>query len=133
MKHQRKIHGSILRYGNQEMFEAEMRTLADELNENGTGCAVDPMTSMSKDVLEKHRAEVVDMFLTKFDKKMYEEAIREEGRDEVREKYAKLSKDHAELSKDHAELSKDHAELIKQLDAERKKNAELEALLKKKN
>ena len=87
------------------------------------------------------------MFLTKFDKKMYEEAIREEGRDEVREKYAKLSKDHAELSKDHAELSKDHAELskdhaelskdhaelIKQLDAERKKNAELEALLKKKN
>ena len=72
-----------------------------------------------KDVLEKHRAEVVDMFLTKFDKKMYEEAIREEGRDEVREKYA--------------ELSKDHAELIKQLDAERKKNAELEALLKKKN
>ena len=43
------------------------------------------------------------MFLTKFDKKMYEEAIREEGRDEVREKYAELSKDHAELSKDHAE------------------------------
>ena len=76
--------------------------------------------------MDKHRAEVVDMFLTKFDKKMYEEAIREEGRDEVREKYAKLSKDHAELSKDHAEL-------IKQLDAERKKNAELEALLKKKN
>ena len=50
---------------------------------------------------------------------MYEEAIREEGRDEVREKYA--------------ELSKDHAELIKQLEAERKRNAELEALLKKKN
>ena len=79
-----------------------------------------------KDVLEKHRAEVVDMFLTKFDKKMYEEAIREEGRDEVREKYA-------ELSKDHAELSKDHAELIKQLEAVRKRNSELEALLKKKN
>ncbi len=93
-----------------------------------------------KDVLEKHRAEVVDMFLTTFDKKMYEEAIREEGRDEVREKYAELSKDHAELSKDHAELSKDHAELtkdhaelIKQLEAVRKRNSELEALLKKKN
>ena len=57
---------------------------------------------------------------------MYEEAIREEGRDEVREKYA-------ELSKDHAELSKDHAELIKQLEAVRKRNSELEALLKKKN
>ena len=42
-------------YGNQEMFEAEMRTLADELNENGTGCAVAPMTSMSKAVLETKR------------------------------------------------------------------------------
>ena len=91
-----------------------------------------------KDILEKHRAEVVDMFLTTFDKKMYEEALREEGREELEAKYAELSKDHAELSKDHAELSKDHAELskdyvelIKQLEAERKKNAELEALLKK--
>lgn len=84
-----------------------------------------------KDILEKHRAEVVDMFLTTFDKKMYEEALREEGREELEEKYAELSKDHAELSKDHAELSKDYVELIKQLEAERKKNAELEALLKK--
>lgn len=78
-----------------------------------------------KDVLEKHRAEVVDMFLTTFDKKMYEEALREEGREELEEKYA-------ELSKDHAELSKDHAELIKQLEAERKRNSELEALLAEK-
>lgn len=31
------------------------------------------------DILLKHRAEVMDMFLTKFDKKMYEDAIREEG------------------------------------------------------
>ena len=42
-------------YGNQEMFEAEMRTLADELNEKGMGCAVVPMTSMSKAVLETKR------------------------------------------------------------------------------
>lgn len=39
-----------------------------------------------KDVLVKYRAEVVDMFLTTFDKKMYEEAIRmeatEKGRNE---------------------------------------------------
>ena len=34
-----------------------------------------------KDVFEKHRAEVVDMFLTTFDKKMYERAIREEARE----------------------------------------------------
>ena len=31
------------------------------------------------DILIKHRAEVLDMFLTTFDKKMYEEAIRDEG------------------------------------------------------
>lgn len=37
------------------------------------------------DVLRKHRAEVEDMFLTTFDKKLYEEAIREEGRDEGRD------------------------------------------------
>lgn len=39
-----------------------------------------------KDVLTKHRAEVVDMFLTTFDKKMYEEAIREEGREMERQR-----------------------------------------------
>ena len=78
-----------------------------------------------KDVLEKHRAEVVDMFLTTFDKKMYEEALREEGREEIEEKYA-------EQSKQLAELSKDHAELCKQLEAERKRNAELETLLAEK-
>lgn len=79
------------------------------------------------------------MFLTTFDKKMYEEALREEGREEIEEKYveqskqlAELSKDHAELSKDHAELSKDHAKLSKQLEAERKRVAELEALLAEK-
>ena len=44
------------------------------------------------------------MFLTTFDKKMYEEALREEGREELEEKYAELSKDHAELSKEYAEL-----------------------------
>lgn len=92
-----------------------------------------------KDVLEKHRAEVVDMFLTTFDKKMYEEALREEGREEIEEKYAEQSKQLAELSKDHAELSKDHAELSKQLaeqskqlEAERKRVAELETLLAEK-
>ncbi len=71
-----------------------------------------------KDVLKKHRAEVVDMFLTTFDKKMYEEALREEGREEIEEKYAEQSKQLAELSK--------------QLEAERKRNAELEALLAEK-
>ena len=42
-------------YGNQELFEAEMCTLADGLYEEGTGCAVVPMTSMSKAILESKR------------------------------------------------------------------------------
>lgn len=37
------------------------------------------------------------MFLTTFDKKMYEEALREEGRDEVLEKYRKLAGGNEEL------------------------------------
>ena len=35
-----------------------------------------------EDVLKKHRAEVEDMFLTTFDKKMYEEALRLDAREE---------------------------------------------------
>ena len=42
------------------------------------------------------------MFLTKFDKKMYEEALRQEGREELEEKMAELSRDHAELSRNYA-------------------------------
>ena len=62
--------------------------------------AVDECISQGilKDVLVKHRAEVFDMFLTKFDKKMYEEAIRQEGRDELAEKYEELVKNYEEMS-----------------------------------
>lgn len=42
-------------YGNQELFEAEMLTLADGLYEKGMGCSVAAMTSMSKSVLETKR------------------------------------------------------------------------------
>lgn len=44
----------------------------DECIENG----------ILEDVLLKHRAEVEDMFLTTFDKKMYEEALRMDAREE---------------------------------------------------
>lgn len=65
-------------------------------------CAVEECISKGvlEDILLKHRAEVVDMFLTTFDKKMYEEALRDEGRDEAAEVIEKLSKNVAELSKD---------------------------------
>jgi len=66
-----------------------------------------------EDILIKHRAEVMDMFLTKFDKKMFYEALREEGREEMAQKYAELSKDHEELSKDHEELSKKYADFAR--------------------
>ena len=53
------------------------------------------------------------MFLTTFDKKMYAEAHREEGREEVQEKYEKLSKDHEELAKEHEVLADILSQIIK--------------------
>ena len=117
------------RLGEYSYFVASVRNYLKEgcNQKEAVTCAVNECIEKGilKDVLEKHRAEVVDMFLTTFDRKMYEEALREEGREELEKKYEELSKDHAELSKDHAELSK-------QLEAERKRNAELEALLAEK-
>lgn len=48
---------------------------------------------------------VFDMFLTKFDKKMYEEAIRQEGRDELSGKYEELTKEHEELERSCEEMT----------------------------
>ena len=104
-----------------------------------------------KDVLEKHRAEVVDMFLTTFDKKMYKEALREEAREEIREELEKEKRlleemnaaltqqiDEKTLKIDEQTLKIDEqsrllAEQTKQLEEERRRNAELEALLARKN
>lgn len=68
------------------------------------------------DILIKNRSEVMDMFLTKFDKKMYEEALREEGRDEAHEKWA-LEKEallvaNKEMSKTIEEKAKANNELL---------------------
>ena len=38
------------------------------------------------------------MFLTKFDRKMYEEALREEGRDEMLERYEQLARKNQEYA-----------------------------------
>ena len=141
--HNQELMQKCERLGEYSYFVASVRNYLKEgcNQKEAVTCAVNECIEKGilKDVLEKHRAEVVDMFLTTFDRKMYEEALREEGREELEKKYeelskdhAELSKDHAELSKDHAELSKDHAELSKQLEAERKRNAELEALLAEK-
>ena len=115
-----------------------------------------------KDVLQKHRAEVVDMFLTTFDKKMYKEALREEAREEAREEIREelekekrlleemnaaltqqidektLKIDEQTLKIDEQALKIDEqsrllAEQTKQLEEERRRNAELEALLARKN
>ena len=68
-----------------------------------------------KDILVKHRAEVVDMFLTTFDKKMYEEAIREEGRelgrDEMAEEIEKERKRANEAELENARLREEIARL----------------------
>lgn len=68
-----------------------------------------------EDVLVKHRTEVVDIFLTRFDKKMYEEALREEGRDEMLEKCEQLERQNEELAKDNEELAKDNEQLVQKL------------------
>lgn len=52
-----------------------------------------------RDILEKNLAEVIDMFLTMFDKKMYEEALQEEGRDEMAEECQQLTSENQEMSK----------------------------------
>ena len=127
--HNQELMQKCERLGEYSYFVASVRNYLKEgcNQKEAVTCAVNECIEKGilKDVLEKHRAEVVDMFLTTFDKKMYEEALREEGREEIEEKYA-------EQSKQLAELSKDHAELCKQLEAERKRNAELETLLAEK-
>ena len=100
-----------------------------------------------KDVLKKHRAEVVDMFLTTFDKKMYEEALREEIREELENEKRLLEEKNAALAQQIDEKTQQIdaqtqqideqirmlAEQTKQLEEERKRNAELEALLANKS
>lgn len=63
-----------------------------------------------KDILVKHRAEVVDMFLTTFDKKMYEEAVLEEG-----------------IEKGRAEMAEEVEKERKRADEERKRAIEAES------
>ena len=53
------------------------------------------------------------MFLTTFDRKMYEEALREEGRDEMAEKCKEMSKTIEEITKANEEIIKEKAALIK--------------------
>ena len=120
--HNQELMQKCERLGEYSYFVASVRNYLKEgcNQKEAVTCAVNECIEKGilKDVLEKHRAEVVDMFLTTFDKKMYEEALREEGREEIEEKYA--------------EQSKQLAELCKQLEAERKRNAELETLLAEK-
>lgn len=55
-------------------------------------CAIDVCIEegILEDVFLKHRAEVEDMFLTTFDKKMYEEALRIDAREEGLEEGRKI-------------------------------------------
>ena len=78
-----------------------------------------------EDVLLKHRAEVEDMFLTTFDKKMYEEAIkidaktiglregREEGREETQREIIRKMLQKGYASSEIAELLGVEEEFVK--------------------
>ena len=67
-----------------------------------------------RDILVKNRAEVIDMFLTTFDRKMYEEALREEGRDEMAEKCKEMSKTIEEITRANEEITKANEEMAKE-------------------
>ncbi len=86
-----------------------------------------------KDVLQKHRAEVVDMFLTTFDKKMYEEALREEGREELEVEKRLLEEKNATLTQQIDEQAQQLDALVQQNNEKDARIAELEALLEKKD
>ena len=64
------------------------------------------------------------MFLTTFDRKMYEEALREEGRDEMVEKCKEMSKTIEEIIKEKEEIAKEKEEIAKEKDALLKKHIE---------
>ena len=78
-----------------------------------------------RDILVKNRAEVIDMFLTAFDKKMYEEALREEGRDEMAEKCQQLTTENQEMSKTIEEITKANEEITKANEEITKVNEEI--------
>ena len=111
-----------------------------------------------KDVLEKHRAEVVDMFLTPFDKKMYKEALREEAREEIREELEhekrlleeynatltqQINEQTQQINEQTQQINEQTQQIdeqarmlteqTKQLEEERRRVAELEALLANKS
>ena len=111
-----------------------------------------------KDVLEKHRAEVVDMFLTTFDKKMYKEALREEAREEIREELEhekrlleeynatltqQINEQTQQINEQTQQINEQTQQIdeqarmlteqTKQLEEERRRVAELEALLANKS
>ena len=65
------------------------------------------------------------MFLTTFDKKMYEEALREEGRDEMIEKCQQLNSENQEMSKTIEKITKANEEIIKANEEITKTNEEI--------
>ena len=85
--HNQELMQKCERLGEYSYFVASVKNYLKEgcNQKDAVTCAVNECIEKGilKDVLQKHRAEVVDMFLTTFDKKMYEEALREEGREEI--------------------------------------------------
>ncbi len=73
-----------------------------------------------RDILVKHRAEVKGMFLTTFDKKMYEEAMRMDGRKEEQEntererKRADKEKERADKEKERADKAEEEIKKLKE-------------------
>ena len=89
------------------------------------GCAVDECIEMNilKDILLKHRTEVEGMFLTTFNKKMYEEAMKMDGRREEQEN-TERERQRADMEKQRADMEKQRADMEKQRADEEKQRAD---------
>ena len=65
------------------------------------------------------------MFLTTFDRKMYEEALREEGRDEMAEKCKEMSKTIEEITRVNEEITRANEEITRANEEITKANEEM--------
>lgn len=113
--HNQELLNSCKRLHDYSYFVACVRDYLKQGNEQKTAVvkAVDECIEKGilEDVLLKHRAEVENMFLTTYDKKMHYEALREEGREmeranteRERQRAKKAEAENAQLRKEIARL-----------------------------
>lgn len=129
--HNQELLNSCKRLHDYSYFVACVRKYLREglLLKEALACAIDECIEKDilKDILVKHRTEVEGMFLTTFDKKMYEEAMKMDGRKEEQANTERERK-RADKEKERADKEKERAD---KAEIENKKLREELARLKK--